>query len=97
MDSLAPQNYLQSFEYEETNISKALGQMNGQVSKHEESYGFVKYPRYPQEIYTNTSYSDEDEWQNIQLNSDIKFRVGFNRKGPVAIKIQARFNLVKQL
>jgi tetratricopeptide (TPR) repeat protein len=87
VDVIAPTDYLPSWSHRRTQLAKRLGRIEGRIARKEESFAFISYPQFPQDIYANVSASDVAIWSSLQKDSRVGFEIGFNRKGPVALNL----------
>jgi hypothetical protein len=61
-------------------------QFNGQVLRLEDSYAWVSRDDDPTALFMHAANADPRVWQSLQPMSRITFEIGFNFRGPVAIK-----------
>jgi len=87
VDDKAPSAYRTRPDPDETVIDQLIGQQSGSVASIKQDFFFIQSGCYPTQIFAHSSSlakADIDELSNGQA---VKFRVRFNRKGPVAVTV----------
>jgi tetratricopeptide (TPR) repeat protein len=60
----------------------------GQIANLGYDYGFIK-SEFPRDMYFNRWALPAEDRDQIRLNTSVRFRVGFNVRGPVAMNVQS--------
>lgn len=59
----------------------------GFITSLESTYGFIKRDHFADEIFFHQSHIEDDVKHNLRMNSRVKFTLGFNFKGAIAVNI----------
>lgn len=65
---------------------------NGRVIKNFGGYLFLSVQDCPKDIYAPVSLSQDDEWDRLQVGSQVTFKIDFTRKGPVAKELTSNIS-----
>jgi tetratricopeptide (TPR) repeat protein len=63
---------------------------DGEVTRREEGYAFIKLADFPTDIFASRSDSSRHEWDRIRPGTRVACNLAFNRKGPRATRITLR-------
>lgn len=89
IDQNAPADYLPKSDYKVTHISKKIARITGRVVNISESFCFIKFPNYPENVYASIYSSSHTEWSKLKMNAAVSSEIAFNRRGSIAVKIAA--------
>jgi tetratricopeptide (TPR) repeat protein len=88
IDETSPGEFRASTPASDSVISARLSEYSGWVDKKESSYVFIKTGFYPSSIYGSDRGTNATVWDELRFQTEIKFRIRFNRKGPVAVDLK---------
>ena len=85
IDRLAPKNFRPMAAKTDDLITGRIGEFSGNVETRKERYFFIRSGSSPNSIFAHYSSIIETTYDEIEVGGKVKFRVRFNRKGPVAV------------
>lgn len=69
------------------NVEGSVRRFQGVVSKKEEAYLFVTCEGFPRDVYCNVRQANDEDWEKLQMGSEVQLEIGFNMLGPVAAAV----------
>ncbi|QPZ92055.1 P-loop NTPase [Thioclava electrotropha] len=87
IDQRAPEGFRRLAPKINDEVTEKLGQYAGTVSGRSERYFFIRFGGYPGRIFANISDLTDCAYEDLRDGSAVRFRLRFNRKGPVAYQI----------
>ncbi|WP_167771685.1 cold shock domain-containing protein [Bradyrhizobium niftali] len=88
INTKAPENFRRFGMREDNAITERLPRFAGSVEVTKERFTFVRSGSYPESIFAHHSAIAPAVLDQLEVGSDVNFRVRFNRAGPVAIDMQ---------
>lgn len=73
-------------------IAAALPDYTGTIDTVREGFCFIRSGAYPTNIYAHRTAFDEVVADDLQVGQEVKFRLRFNRQGPVAVTVAVKQN-----
>ena len=64
-----------------------LVEYEGPIIRKEDSYAFLRFSRFQEDIFASRDENDPEEWDKLYTNANIKCALAFSRRGPRAISI----------
>lgn len=64
-----------------------LVEYEGSIIRKEDSYAFLRFSGFQEDIFASRDESDPEEWDKLYTNANIKCALAFSRRGPRAISI----------
>ncbi len=71
-------------------IAPHLSQWSGRVKKTLGGYLFLDIRDCPKDVFAPVKLSEDDEWDRLQVGTDVEFNLDFSRRGPLAKGLKAR-------
>ncbi len=87
IDRIAPPEYMPKSDFVFKEISQKIGRVRGRLVSLNDSFCFMEFPSFPKNIYGNMTNSRMTDWRDLKINSNATCEIGFNRLGPVAVRI----------
>lgn len=69
-----------------------LVEYEGSIIRKEDSYAFLRFSGFQEDIFASRAESDPEEWDKLYTNANIKCALAFSRRGPRAISIRLPFS-----
>ena len=88
IDDTAPVGFRRRASKTDSVISRRLQRYNGIVVTCKATIAFIKCPQYPTDIFAHASDTKQEIWRTLRKGDGVSFKVGFNRAGPVATRIE---------
>ncbi|GAA4647615.1 SIR2 family protein [Pontixanthobacter gangjinensis] len=63
------------------------GRLQGELTRLEEGYGFIKSAHLPDGLFASRAYTDDEVWPELHNGDKVTFSIAFNRRGPNAINV----------
>lgn len=67
-----------------------LSRWSGRVKKTLGGYLFLTVRDCPKDVFAPVKLSDDDEWDRLQVGTEVEFDLDFSRRGPLAKALKAR-------
>lgn len=88
IDKRAPEGFRSSAPSANDVVTDKLGQFAGTVQRRKERFFFIRFGGYPDAVFAHMSSLRESEYEDLREGQSVKFRLRFNRKGPVAYDVR---------
>jgi tetratricopeptide (TPR) repeat protein len=88
LDQRAPDNFRPKLKPEHGWLSNASKDRSGMIAKNFGAYFFITPTIGPDSLYAPNWATDEDEWEALEVRSQVCFDVGFNRRGAFARNVE---------
>ena len=76
---------------EEGLIDQFIGQQTGMIASIKNDYFFIQSGCYPEQIFAHASALSNVEIDNLETTIAVRFRIRFNRRGPVATSVHMSY------
>jgi len=87
IDQRAPEGFRKIAPKMNDEVTDKLSQYAGTVSTRSERYFFIRFGGYPGRIFANMHDLTDCAYEDVREGNNVRFRLRFNRKGPVAYQI----------
>ena len=88
INARAPEAFRHKASREDSLISARLPRYSGTIGTIKNTFSFIRSGCYPQDIFAHNNDIDPALLTDLNVGSDVNFRVRFNRSGPVAVDVK---------
>lgn len=90
IDKRALESYRKSAPIKDDVITRKLVWYSGAVDTRKERFFFIRFGGFPSPIFAHMSSIGNVNYEDLGAGDSVDFRLRFNRKGPVAVRVEAR-------
>ena len=89
IDRRAPRTFRKVAGKYDNAIERRIERQVGRVENRKERFFFVQSPCFPSRLFSHSTSLLEKEYDTLREGQEVSFKIRFNRKGPVAVDVQA--------
>ena len=87
VDKLAEPSFKKFATNTDDEVTRKFTIMSGKVTKIMQNYFLIHRPGIDTPIFASINSIEDGNFDKLELNCQVKFKISFNRKGPVALKV----------
>lgn len=88
IDARAPRDFHPKLSMTERWLEDKLKSRKGNLKNSFGSYIFIEIQDCPRDVFAPASRSNDEQWDSLQVGSNIVFDIEYARKGPVAVNVR---------
>ncbi len=89
LDKRAPHEYRNAVPNTNDVLTSKLGIYNGSIESIKERFFFIRFGGYPNSIFSHWESLQNLDYDRLKVGDQVSFNLRFNRKGPVAVRVNS--------
>ncbi|MCY4300944.1 MAG: SIR2 family protein [Aestuariivita sp.] len=90
IDKKAPERFRKLAPTTDDMITAKLGSYAGAIESIKNRFFFIRFGHFPKAIFAHMSTLIDSNFEDLQMQTSVSFKLRFNRKGPVAVEVRVQ-------